>query len=144
MSISFRFWLFVLVFSCLYTVDTLFFFTVAQRVVERGQHKVNNKKIEVSLQQPNQRRPKTQSSTDAEPPSESLCIVRVDGISNVKSMETLQYYFENAKRSGGGEMEDSGFEVYEEDDAVYITYKEEEGMYEPCHEKTCLRGFATR
>ena len=44
----------------------------------------------------------------------------------MKSMETLEYYFENTKRSGGGLTEK--FEVYKEDDAAYITFEEEEGM----------------
>ena len=104
----------------------MFYFIVARRVVERGQHKVNNKKIEVCLHQPKQPTKQPVVRMERETSTEPQCIVRVEGISNVRSMETLEFYFDNARRSGGGGVKQ--FEVYKEDDAAYITFETEEGM----------------
>ena len=99
-------------------------YLVAQRVVERGQHKINGKEVEVSIHQPSKSSPKSQISTGEAP--EPACIVRVDGVSRVQSLDTLQYYFENSRRSGGGAVKE--FEVFKEDDVAYVTFEEEEGM----------------
>ena len=104
----------------------MFYFTVAQKVVKREQHIVSGKKIEVCLHQPNQPTKQPVVSTERETLSEPQCIVRVEGISNVRSMETLKFYFDNARRSGGGGVKK--FEVYKEDDEAYITFETEEGM----------------
>ena len=95
--------------------------------MERGQHIVNNKKIVVCLHQHNQPTKHPVVRTERETSSEPQCTVRVEGISNVRSMETLEFYFDNARRSGGGGV--NNFEVYKEDDAAYITFETEEGMF---------------
>ena len=103
--------------------------TVAQRVVKREQHKINAKVVQVTLHHPRQdstwQCPSNQKD-DKEPADDSLWTVKVDSVSKIVSMETLQLYFENPRRSGGGAV--AQFEVYKEEDRAYITYEEEEGM----------------
>ena len=99
--------------------------TVAKRIVEREQHKIGNKTIAVTLHEPKDKTRRQCSSSHSDEEESPLCTVKVSGISKVESMETLQLYFENSKRSGGGALVE--FEVYKEDDTAFLTFEEEQG-----------------
>ena len=51
--------------------------------------------------------------------------VEVRGLSKKTSQELMEMYFENSRRSGGGDVE----EVMIKDEVAYITFKEAEGAY---------------
>ena len=102
-------------------------------MVERGQHRINKKSVEITLHHPQQhrsplRRTFRPNDTDTkEPAADSLWTVKVHCVSQIDSMETMQMYFENRRRSGGGQMVE--FEVFKEEDMAYMTFDEEEGKF---------------
>ena len=96
--------------------------TVVKRIVERGQHKIGNETIVIPLHEP---KDKIRRHSHSDEEESQLCTVKVSGISKVESMETLQLYFENSRRSGGGTLVE--FEVYKEDDIAFLTFEEEQG-----------------
>ncbi|WAR21762.1 LOW QUALITY PROTEIN: PAR10-like protein [Mya arenaria] len=111
---------------------------VAQRVVNRGNHKVLRKEIEVTLFKPTRstkvpllRRqtgnPDSKSSVvkHSEVNQESVKTIRVRGMNKISSREMVNWYFENKKRSGGGDIENR-YTDEEDDDIVYIRFKAEE------------------
>ncbi|XP_052770996.1 uncharacterized protein LOC128210685 [Mya arenaria] len=111
---------------------------VAQRVVNRGNHKVLRKEIEVTLFKPTRstkvpllRRqtgnPDSKSSVvkHSEVNQESVKTIRIRGMNNISSREMVNWYFENKKRSGGGDIENR-YTDEEDDDIVYIRFKAEE------------------
>ena len=71
-----------------------------------------------------------------------LNAVKVTNISNLGHSDTLQFYFENARKSGGGTI--VNFEVHEEDDFALVTFQEEKGNCSPldgedkCTDLRCL------
>ena len=52
-------------------------------------------------------------------------MVRISGISSQVSLDTLELFFENAKRSGGGDIE--CIEMVEADEAAVITFSDKTG-----------------
>ena len=92
--------------------------------MEKGPHKIEGKTVEVSLCEPVKNRTLTDQKQEDEE-EEPLCSIKVKGISNMKSLETLEYYFENAKRSGGGSV--IKFEPHKEEDFAYVTFGAEDG-----------------
>ena len=55
------------------------------------------------------------------------CGVVVYGISNEHTEDLLRCYFENQKRSGGGDVEDVYFDEY--NNSAMITFSDQQGMY---------------
>ena len=53
-------------------------------------------------------------------------MVRISGISSQVSVDTLELFFENTKRSGGGDIE--SIEMVEADEAAVITFTDEAGI----------------
>ena len=52
-------------------------------------------------------------------------MVRISGISSQVSVDTLELFFENTKRSGGGDIE--SIEMVEADEAAVITFTDKTG-----------------
>ena len=52
-------------------------------------------------------------------------MVRISGISSQISVDTLQLFFENTKRSGGGDID--SIQMVEADEAAIITFGEKSG-----------------
>ncbi|XP_052770986.1 protein mono-ADP-ribosyltransferase PARP14-like [Mya arenaria] len=104
---------------------------VAQRVVSKGNHKVHRKEIEVTLLKPKRStkrsvfRRQTSNSDSKEVKQEPVKTIRVRGMNKISSRESVTWYFENKKRAGGGDIENR-YTDEEDDDIVYIRYKEEE------------------
>ena len=57
------------------------------------------------------------------------CIV--SGFSSCTTEDTVRYYFENTRRSGGGDILEMNF--YPEESAAEITFKEQKGLYDRCN-----------
>ena len=53
-------------------------------------------------------------------------MVRISGINSQISVDTLELFFENTKRSGGGDIE--SIEMVEADEAAVITFTDEAGI----------------
>jgi len=124
---------------------------VAKRVVERGNHKLRSKPLNVKLfipkrstkqkfqrqsSKPEQERTEEQERTneqenkpteEKEQSQESPRVVRIRGMKKVNSRESVDWYFENKKRSGGGEIEERHTDE-EDNDVVYIRYKDSSGI----------------
>ncbi|WAR21737.1 PAR14-like protein, partial [Mya arenaria] len=111
---------------------------VAKRVVNRGNHKVHKKEIEVTLFKPKRatkrlvlRRQtsnldsKSSSVKHTEVEQEPVKTIRVRGMKKISSRESVNWYFENKKRAGGGDIENR-YTDEEDDDIIYIRFKEEE------------------
>ena len=107
----------------------MYLLPVAHRVVERGQHKVAGTTVEVSLYEPVRGQRKNAKVVGEEEDEAPICSIKVKGISRVHSLDTLEYYFENTRRSGGGTI--TKFETYEEEDFAYVTFEEENGKLFP-------------
>ena len=52
-------------------------------------------------------------------------MVRISGINSQISVDTLELFFENTKRSGGGDIE--SIEMVEADEAAVITFSDQTG-----------------
>jgi hypothetical protein len=88
---------------------------VAQRVVSYDHSKQG---YEVIL--------KTKPVSDEKCPTQTIDTVKVKGVDKTVSIETLTYYFESKKRSGGGPIVD--IRCSEEDEnVVFITFESPEG-----------------
>ena len=87
-------------------VNYWFFFTVAQRVVQKSPLKVSGCELKIL-------------PFIVEP------MVRVSGISRSISDEMLELFFESPKKSGGGDIKK--IDKYPASDMVIITFDEEEG-----------------
>jgi len=119
---------------------------VAKRVVDRGNHKLWSKSFNVKLfipkrstkqklkhqsSRPEQERIDEQENKPTEEKEqlqESPRTVRIRGMKKVNSRESVDWYFENKKRSGGGEIEEIHTDE-EDDDVVYIRYKDSSGKF---------------
>ena len=53
-------------------------------------------------------------------------MVRISGMNSQISVDTLELFFENTKRSGGGDIE--SIEMFEADEAAVITFTDEAGI----------------
>jgi len=126
---------------------------VAKRVVDRGNHELKRKQLDVQLfvpkrstkqklkrqsSKPEQERTDEQEWTneqenkpteEKEQSQESPRTVRIRGMKKVNSRESVDWYFENKKRSGGGEIEERHTDE-EDNDVVYIRYKDSSGIIE--------------
>ncbi|WAR21733.1 PAR14-like protein, partial [Mya arenaria] len=111
---------------------------VAQRVVNRGNHKIQRKEIEVTLFKPKRstkrsvfRRQtsnldsRSSSVKHREVKQEPVKTIRVRGMNKISSRESVNWYFENKKKAGGGDIENR-YTDEEDDDIIYIRFKEEE------------------
>ena len=105
--------------------DNLFHYLVAQRVVEKGNHVIKNEKLGVQVHIPSKKTKKSKDMDD-EPEPEPPKIIKVKGVDKSASRDTLEFYFENSRRSGGGEIEAVKSDD-EDDDVIYITFKSSEG-----------------
>lgn len=54
----------------------------------------------------------------------SLCTIEVSGFKDTTSKDSVEFYFENNKRSGGGNVEEVKGEM--EDGILFITFEDEE------------------
>ncbi|KAL3864768.1 hypothetical protein ACJMK2_006424 [Sinanodonta woodiana] len=98
---------------------------VAKNVAER-EHVVGGCNLKVKLYVPPKRKSaRNLSRTTSNEPEESVphCTIEVKGVSQ-KICGTLQFYFENTKRSGGDEI--VKFEHKETDEIAYITFGSED------------------
>ena len=77
--------------------------------------------VHVTLLEPVRQATRTQVEEDEEP----LCSIKVTGVSKIGSKDTMEYYFENQKRSGGGSIK--LLEVHKEEDYAYVTFGAEDG-----------------
>ena len=85
--------------------------------------------MEVSLYEPVRGQRKNAKVDGEEEDKAPLCSIKVKGISRVHCLDTLEYYFENTRRSGGGTV--IKFETHEEEDFAYVTFEEETGKLFP-------------
>ncbi|XP_053407776.1 protein mono-ADP-ribosyltransferase PARP14-like isoform X2 [Mercenaria mercenaria] len=94
---------------------------VARRVEERVAHVVRKEKLNVALHVPtklSKKLDKTKEEDEPEPPK----TIKVKGVDKSASRDTVEFYFENSRQSGGGDIET--IKSYEEDeDVIYITFK---------------------
>ena len=98
-------------------------------MVERGNHHIGKNPVAVQLYVPNTVIPNRQTSACSmhlDDQYRSPKTVKVIGVKEVKSLASLEYYFEDAKRSRGGDI--IKFALDDRDaDVALITYKTEEG-----------------
>ena len=92
--------------------------------MKRGPHSIGGKTIEVSLCEPVMEHPNVEHQRAEK--QEPACSIKVKGLSKINSLDTLEFYFENEKRSGGGSIK--RFETHEEEDYATITFETEEGI----------------
>ncbi|XP_053389480.1 protein mono-ADP-ribosyltransferase PARP14-like, partial [Mercenaria mercenaria] len=95
----------------------------AQNVVERGNHIIKKEKLNVSLHSPTgqpKKAYKTEEATENKPDKPRT--IKVKGVDKSTSRDTVEFYFENPRRSGGGEIVNIRSDV-EERDVLYITFK---------------------
>ena len=67
----------------------------------------------------------TRQTTLTQQEEEPLCSIKVTGVSKIGSKDTIEFYFENQKRSGGGFIK--LFDVHKEEDYAYVTFEAEDG-----------------
>jgi len=92
-------------------------FPVVQRVMQRS-HKVSKKSLTVSLY----------LEPKEEPAEDFSCTVEVTGGSIAFDKEMMELYFENTKKSGGGNT--TKIEVMEEAGVTLITFEEKRGKFQ--------------
>ncbi|XP_052226217.1 protein mono-ADP-ribosyltransferase PARP14-like isoform X1 [Dreissena polymorpha] len=112
---------------------------VAKRVVERDNHCILKNKVKVELFKPSRStkvssEPMNEGSNTiykrnkedehVKPESQPLKTVKIRGVRKVSSRDSVQWYFENKKKADGGEIE-SRFTDEEDDDVMYIKFKDE-------------------
>jgi hypothetical protein len=102
---------------------------VAQRVAEKGRHVIKNEKLNVKVHIPSKKSKKPddmeeekQEEEETEPPN----TIKVKGYNKSASRDTVECYFENSRKSGGGEIETIKSDD-EDEDVLYITFKSTEG-----------------
>ena len=100
-----------------------FHFSAARRVADRGEHTVEGQTLQVTLLEPIRHTTSSQGDDD-----EPFCSIKVTGVSKIESKDTMEYYFENQKRSGGGSIR--LLEVNKEEDYAYVTFGNEDGRKE--------------
>ncbi|XP_053407780.1 protein mono-ADP-ribosyltransferase PARP14-like isoform X2 [Mercenaria mercenaria] len=99
---------------------------VAKRVEERGNHVVNKETLTVRLHTPDdksKRLDKPEETVEDKP--ETSRTIKVKGVDKSVSRDTVELYFENTKRSGGGDIESIQSDE-EEEDVLFITFKDKQ------------------
>ncbi|XP_060593084.1 uncharacterized protein LOC132747656 [Ruditapes philippinarum] len=101
---------------------------VAQRVVEKEQHSIKNEKLNVKIhipskksENPDDMAEEMEEEEETEPPK----TIKVKGINKSTSRDTVEFYFEHSRRSGGGDIETIKSDD-EDEDVLYITFKSTE------------------
>ncbi|XP_053390551.1 uncharacterized protein LOC128553429 [Mercenaria mercenaria] len=96
---------------------------VALRVQERVGHVIAKQKVSVALHTPSKQSKKSDKVKEKDKENEqSTKTIKVKGVDKSASIDTVEFYFENTRRSGGGEIEDI-IRDEEEEDVIYITFK---------------------
>ncbi|XP_053389475.1 protein mono-ADP-ribosyltransferase PARP14-like, partial [Mercenaria mercenaria] len=97
---------------------------VALRVEERVGHVIKKEKLNVALHVPTKQSKKSDKvkKEDKEDEPEPTKTIKVKGVDKSASRDTVEFYFENSRRSGGGEIENISSDE-EEEDVIYITFK---------------------
>ena len=90
----------------------ILFLIVAQRVVEHDQHILNGATLHVSLE----------LLDNAENTSKTI---QITGLTAQSTEDSIRNYFENERRSGGGEVEAVTFRP--EENVAFVTFKDFEG-----------------
>ena len=90
------------------------FFLVAQSVVKHDQHILNGATLHVSLELLNN--PENTSKT-----------IQITGLTAQSTEDSIRNYFENERRSGGGEVEAVTFRP--EENMALVTFKDVEGEF---------------
>ena len=90
------------------------FFLVAQSVVKHGQHILNGATLHVSLE----------LLDNAENTSKTI---QITGLTAQSTEDSIRNYFENERRSGGGEVEAVTFRP--EENMALVTFKDVEGEF---------------
>lgn len=101
--------------------------SVARRVVNRPEHRIKKETLSVALHFPDT------NATELIPEQielgkvqDAMCTVKVTGLKELTSRESVELYFKNAQRSNGGEIKDITYDE-ENADIAYITFAEGEG-----------------
>ncbi|XP_052261029.1 protein mono-ADP-ribosyltransferase PARP14-like isoform X2 [Dreissena polymorpha] len=123
----------------------LFFITfegedVAKRVLKRGNHRIMRQDVNVELLIPSRSTKASKATTNnnnkhhinksqnanfyEDVESKPLKTVKVRGVKLVASRDSVQLYFENKNKAGGGEIEKISTDEHN-DDVIYIEYKDE-------------------
>ena len=97
----------------------------AVQTVLKQNHKINGKPVTVSLLTTSRSSTKAEGSDLATP---ETCSVEVKGLGADTNEDTIQLYFENTRRSGGGPVEE--FKYKQGSGVAIITFKEAEGEFE--------------
>ena len=107
--------MFFYLFVCLFVCVCL----VARRVVEREEHTLDGASLKVVFGKSEHNVIKEEtSSCDSR-------IVEVTGLASVTTEDAICNYFENTRRSGGGEVE--SVEMKPESNMAIVTFKEAQG-----------------
>jgi len=121
----------------------VFFFTVARNVVEQKTHTLSKKQLTVELYKPlpmikkevsdpvdkdgtKKGEPKEQSSEEQD--DNAVNTVKVVGMKHVSNAEAALWYFENKKRSNGGDIKDKRVDD-EDDNILYLTFADPQGTW---------------
>jgi hypothetical protein len=119
-------------------------FSVAKKVLEWGKHTLDGCPLTVSrpVQPKKKTTPSREEDEDSDQPVQRSRVVRVSGISEKTTKDALLNFFENTRRSGGGEIED--IQRIPEERMADIIFFSPEGIYEPFfkHVFHTLFGFA--
>ena len=97
----------------------------AVQTVLKQNHKISGKPVTVSLLTTCHYPTKGEGSNLATP---ETCSVEVKGLDADTNEDTIQFYFENKRRSGGGPVEE--FKYKQGSGVAIITFKEAEGEFE--------------
>ena len=112
-----------------------FYFLDAAGVVESKSHVLDNHQIDVSrleeecpssTEDEDKFGNKEKSGKGPDPEINIKCVV--SGFSSCTTEDTVRYYFQNARRSGGGDILEMHF--YPEQSAAEITFKDPKGLYD--------------
>ncbi|XP_060585886.1 protein mono-ADP-ribosyltransferase PARP14-like isoform X2 [Ruditapes philippinarum] len=103
---------------------------VAQKVAEKGRHVIKNEKLNVKVHIPSKKSKKPddveeEKQEEEEEETKPSNTIKVKGINKSASRDTVEFYFENSRRSGGGEIETIKSDD-EDEDVLYITFKSTE------------------
>ena len=103
-------------------------FADAQRIVDNSPHTVSGLRLDVSLVEEREDESANDCEDNTTMSDGSLKII-VSGISSPITNDSVKYYFENSRRSGGGAISDIFFA---EDGDAWITFQEVKGTSPKC------------
>lgn len=103
-----------------------YFFPVSDCVLEH-EHMLLKKKLRVSIHT---------ETIPVEQPVSTSCTIEVRGGEIVADKEVMELYFENPKKSGGGEIQK--IEVDQESCVAYITFTEDKGEIYTMNKSFCI------